>query len=164
MENLVENDICSVTEEDFLDEKDFYRSIEGVDVYAINDEDSGNDEEYFKSLCSLNGEEDIYAVVNSINEEDDIGCFIGCMLADTLQEVISSLVGGYAVLQVHVGNSANPDQKIIDMCKIRGEEIFTLRECYFERPGHKYSTIRRWISTYSEELIELRKLRKQHGC
>ena len=155
MKNLVENDICSVTEEDF------YPSVEGIDIYAINDEEY-DDEDYFKSLYSINGKP--IPSIDETTEEDDVGCFVGCMLADTLQEVISSLVGGYAVLQNHIENEANPNEKIINSIEKRRKEIRELKNNYFNKPDNKYSTIRRWISTYSEELKELNNLRDQYGC
>ena len=102
---------------------------------------------------------DIYYV----NEDEDVGCIVGCALTDTLQEVISSLVGGYALVQSFEEDSMNPDRKKIDVIEKRREEIRALKNYYFSGNGHTYNDIRRWIGMYSEELKELDNLRRQYA-
>jgi hypothetical protein len=100
--------------------------------------------------------------IYGINEDEDYGCIVGCALADTFQEIISSLVGGYAVLYSFEKESANPDRIKIELLEKRREEIRALRKYYFSGNGHTYNDIRRWIGIYSEELKELDILRKQY--
>jgi len=97
--------------------------------------------------------------MNSINEEEDYGCIVGCALTDTLQEIISSLAGGYAILYADEELSANPDKKKIRKWLKRREEISALRR-YFTENDKTYNDIRRWIKVYGEELKEVNSLRK----
>jgi hypothetical protein len=100
--------------------------------------------------------------IDNITEDEDFGCIVGCALTDTLQEIISSLTGGYAVLYFHEEKTVNPDRKKLSRWEKRREEIGALRY-FFGRDGHTYSDIRRWIGMYSEELKEVRNLRKQYA-
>ena len=97
-----------------------------------------------------------------INEDEDFGCIVGCALTDTLQEIISSLVGGYSVLKFFEGGKSDPDKEKLSVWEKRGEEIFALRKYYFGNGSHTYNDIRRWIEMYSTELKELDNLRKQY--
>ena len=92
-------------------------------------------------------------------EKDDYGCFIGCALTDTLQDIISSLSGGYAILQSYEENSVNPDKQKISMFEKRREEIAALRS-YFSASDKTYDDIRRWINLFSKELEEVNTLRE----
>ena len=98
-----------------------------------------------------------------INEDEDFGCIVGCALTDVLQEIISSLVGGYAILQSFEENVTNPNKQNICRLEKRREEIRALRRYYFGNGSHTYNDLRRWIGNYSEELIELDNLRRQYA-
>jgi len=98
-----------------------------------------------------------------INEDEDFGCIVGCALTDTLQEIISSLAGGYAVLQTFEENGASPNKQNICRLEKRREEIRALKRYYFGNGSHTYEDLRRWIGNYSEELKELDILRSQHA-
>jgi len=100
--------------------------------------------------------------IDNITEEEDFGCIVGCALTDTLQEIISSLAGEYAVLYFHEEKSVNPDKKKLSSWTKRSEKIGALRY-YFGRDGYSYSDIRRWIAMYSEELKQVDNLRKQYA-
>ena len=99
---------------------------------------------------------------DNVTEEQDLGCIVGCALSDTLQEIISSLIGGYAILRYFEKKKMNPDFEKISNWKNRSEEIFALRQHYFCRESHKYDNLRRWIGMYSEELKRMDILRKQY--
>ena len=107
--------------------------------------------------------ENFERTIDNIEQSEDYGCIVGCALTDTLQEIISSLVGGYSVLKCFEEERANPNTEKIRSWDKRGEEIFALRKYYFGRESQKYEDIRRWISIYSEELKQLRKLRKEYA-
>jgi hypothetical protein len=96
-----------------------------------------------------------------VNEDEDIGCFVGCALTDTLQGVISSLAGGYAMLYFQETKSTKPDKNKLSFLKKRREEIAALRR-YFSGAGKTYSDIRRWIDIYSQELKEVNLLRERY--
>ena len=104
-----------------------------------------------------NLEQDLYY----INEKDDFGCIVGCALTDTLQEIISSLVGGYSVLELYEKESSSPDTEKVRSWDKRGNEIFAHRNL-IAKSDKTYNDIRNWISIYSEELIQLNKLRDQY--
>jgi len=100
--------------------------------------------------------------IDNITEEEDFGCIVGCALKDTLQEIISSLAGGYAILYVHEETSANPDKKKLCRLQKRREEILALKY-FFCKEGNSYNDMRRWIKVYSEELKQVNTLRKENG-
>jgi len=100
--------------------------------------------------------------IDNINEEEDYGCIVGCALIDTLQEVISSLAGGYAILYVHEETSIIPDRKRLSRLQKRREEILALKY-FFAKSEKTYSDIRRWIKVYSEELSEVKNLRNEYA-
>ena len=100
--------------------------------------------------------------IDNINKEDDYGCIVGCALADTLQEIISSLAGGYTILYVHEEMSTNPDMIKLGTLQKRREEIVALKY-YFIKSENTYSDIRRWIKVYAEELKQVRTLRKEYA-
>ena len=97
--------------------------------------------------------------MDHITEDEDLGCIAGCALTDTLQEVISSLAGGYAILYVHEEKSATPDRKKMSRLQKRREEILALKY-FFAKDGNTYHDIRRWIKVYSEELKQVNHLRE----
>ena len=99
----------------------------------------------------------------NITEEEDYGCIVGCALTDTLQEIISSLSGGYAILYVHEEMNTTPDKKKLNKLQKRREEIIALKY-FFAKSDKTYSDIRRWIKVYSEELKQVDILRKEHAC
>ena len=99
--------------------------------------------------------------VDNITEEEDYGCIVGCALTDTLQEIMSSLAGGYAILYVEEETGTNPDKKKLNKLQKRREEIVALRY-YFGKDGKSYHDIRRWIKVYAEELKQVDVLRKQN--
>ena len=105
--------------------------------------------------------ENLESNIDNINEEEDYGCIVGCALTDTLQEIISSLAGGYTILYVHEEANANPDRKKLYKLQKRREEILALRY-FFARSEKSYHDIRRWIKMYSEELKQVNALRKEY--
>jgi len=100
--------------------------------------------------------------IENINEEEDYGCIVGCALTDTLQEIISSLAGGYTILYVHEEMSVNPDKKKLSRLQKRREEIMALKY-FFSKSEKTYSDIRRWIKVYSEELKQVSTLSKEYA-
>jgi hypothetical protein len=105
--------------------------------------------------------EDFDRNIDNITEEEDYGCIVGCALTDSLQEIMSSLAGGYAILYVNEETSVHPDKKKLGRLQKRREEIIALRQ-YFGRDGKTYNDIRRWIKVYAEEVKQVDTLRKQY--
>jgi hypothetical protein len=99
--------------------------------------------------------------IDNIIEEEDFGCIVGCALTDTLQDIIASLAGGYAILHVKERTGKNPDKAKLSMLEKRQEEIVALKY-FFAVADKSYNDIRRWIDMYSEELKYLNSLRKQY--
>jgi hypothetical protein len=106
--------------------------------------------------------EDFERNIDNISEEEDYGCIVGCALTDALQEIMSSLAGGYAILYVNEETGAHPDRKKLSRLQKRREEIVALKH-YFSKDGKTYHDIRRWIKVYAEEVKQVDILRKQYA-
>ena len=100
--------------------------------------------------------------MDCVDGEDDYGSIVGCALTDTLQEIISSLAGGYAILYADEALGVNPDKKKLSGWLKRREEIAALKR-YFFGNDKSYNDIRRWIKVYGEELKEVNSLRNGYA-
>ncbi|MDR2916414.1 MAG: hypothetical protein LBV74_16565 [Tannerella sp.] len=96
------------------------------------------------------------------NENNDLGCIEGCALADVMQQVMSSLAGGYALLCFCENKSINPNKKKIRDWEKRREEIRVFSK-YYTKIDNSYDDIRRWIRVYSEEVRMVESLRKKYA-
>ena len=106
--------------------------------------------------------ENIEGNIDNIDEEEDHGYILGCALVDTLQEIMSSLAGGYAILYADEETGINPDMKKLSKLQKRREEIVALKR-YFTGSDKSYNDIRQWIKIYTEELKQVNILRKEYA-